>query len=144
MNITKMTEDDVGQVHEIECDTFSMPWSVNSLLEVIHDEKSLYLVVKEGGEVVGYCGLMGVMGEGYITNVAVKKGHQGKGIGRIMMEGLLVLGREKGLTAFTLEVRVSNERAISLYKSLGFRDVGVRKNFYESPTEDAMIMWLYD
>lgn len=144
MNITPMTKEDVEEVYEIECSIFSRPWSKVGFLNALLDEKNYHLVVKEGERIIAYCGLTGVLDEGYITNVAVKGEYQGRGIGKEMLISLLNLGREKGLKAFTLEVRTSNEKAIKLYQGLGFLDMGVRKNFYEAPQEDALIMWLYD
>lgn len=144
MNITPMTKEDVEEVYEIECSIFSRPWSKAGFLNALLDEKNYYLVVKEGEGIIAYCGLTGIVDEGYITNVAVKSEYQGRGIGKEMLISLLNIGREKGLKAFTLEVRTSNKKAIKLYQGLGFLDVGVRKNFYEAPQEDALIMWLYD
>jgi len=138
-----MNEADIASVYEIEKMVFSKPWSEKSFLDSLLDDKNIYLVVKEGNEIVAYCGLWSVMDEGYITNVAVKPNYQGKGIGKLMLMKLLELGKKKGLVAFTLEVRVGNHVAIKLYNSLGFVDAGVRKNFYEDPVEDGLIMWLH-
>ena len=80
--------------------------------------------------------------EGEITNVAVATAKQNLGIGRTMMEELLRQARERGITHLFLEVRVSNEKAIRLYRSLGFENCGIRKDFYEMPREDGMIMVL--
>ncbi len=143
MEIVKMNSEDVSTVCEIENMIFSKPWSMKSFLDSIHDNKNLYLVAKDGDEIVAYCGLWGIMDEGHITNVAVKENYRGKGIGKKMLNKLLELGKEKGLVAFTLEVRIGNVAAINLYKNLGFIDAGVRKNFYEDPVEDGLIMWLY-
>ena len=82
-----------------------------------------------------------IVGEGEITNVVTKNTMRGKGIGKQILEKLLEEGAKMGAEAFTLEVRVSNAPAIHLYESLGFVSEGVRKNFYEEPTEDALIMW---
>ena len=82
------------------------------------------------------------MGEGEITNVVVRDDCQNRGIGRKLMDELLMRGeKEIGIEAFTLEVRIGNRSAIHLYESLGFVSAGIRKNFYEKPVEDAMIMW---
>lgn len=144
MNITFMTEQDIASVYQIECEVFSKPWSKASFLESIENKKNIYLVAKEDEEIIGYCGLWGIIDEGHITNVAVKKSCQGKGIGKEMLKKLLEFGRGKGLVAFTLEVRVSNMSAIRLYHSLGFLDAGIRRNFYEDPIEDGLIMWLHN
>lgn len=142
MQIFEMKEADVSSVHEIERMIFSKPWSEKSFLDSLLDDKNIYLVAKEDDELVGYCGLWSVMDEGYITNVAVKPNYQGKGIGKAMLLKLLDIGKKKGILAFTLEVRVGNLVAIKLYKNLGFVEAGVRKDFYEDPVEDGLIMWL--
>lgn len=141
MIIREMKEADIPYVCEIECSIFSKPWSFNSFLSSIKDTDNIYLVVEEEEEVIGYCGLWGIVGEGQINNVAVKNEHRNKGIGRKMLQRLIDLGKEQGLEEFTLEVRVSNKNAIHLYRSLLFKDAGIRKNFYEEPAEDAIIMW---
>ena len=112
-----------------------------SFLEMIANENACYLVALIGEEVVASCGLRHIVGEGEITNVVTKGTMRGKGIGRQILLQLLEEGAKMGAEAFTLEVRVSNAPAIHLYESLGFVSEGVRKNFYEEPTEDALIMW---
>lgn len=142
MFVRTMCETDLNEVHQIECSIFSLPWSVNDFRGSISGSNNLYLVVEENEAIIGYCGFWGVVGEGQINNVAVTKAYRGRGVGKLMLEELIKRGRGMGLEAFTLEVRISNEPAIALYHNLGFRDVGIRKNFYESPIEDALIMWL--
>lgn len=137
-----MLENDVPSVYAIELRTFSHPWKENDFLQSIQNPNNIYLVVEENNSILGYCGLWGVVGEGQITNVAVAEPFHGKGIAKAMLSELLRKGREHGLETFTLEVRVSNYSAIALYHNLGFKDAGIRKNFYEAPTEDAIIMWL--
>ncbi len=142
MMIRTMKEKDLAAVHQIECSIFSKPWSMADFTDSIRSPENIYLVVEKQDEIVAYCGLWGVAGEGQINNVAVKQNLRGQGIGRAMLSLLIKLGRKQGLRAFTLEVRVSNLPAIALYRKLGFKDAGVRRNFYEAPAEDALIMWL--
>jgi ribosomal-protein-alanine N-acetyltransferase len=137
-----MNEKDLPQVCEIECSIFSKPWSEADFSKSIADPNNIYLVVEEQDNIVAYCGLWGVVGEGQINNVAVIKICRGRGIARAMLTTMLEIGRKQGLEAFTLEVRVSNLSAIALYHNVGFQDSGLRKNFYEAPMEDAVIMWL--
>ncbi|BBF44360.1 ribosomal-protein-S18p-alanine acetyltransferase [Lachnospiraceae bacterium KM106-2] len=141
--IRPMVEKDLDQVCEIEKTLFSRPWSKNDFFGSINDDSDIYLVVELDEEIVGYCGLWSVLEEGQINNVAIKKEYQSHGLGYKMLDQLIKEGRSKGLTAFTLEVRVSNVKAIRLYQKLGFTEAGVRKNFYEIPKEDALIMWNY-
>ncbi|MGB8452444.1 MAG: ribosomal protein S18-alanine N-acetyltransferase [Anaerocolumna sp.] len=143
-----MKEMDLPAVHEIECSIFSKPWSMADFKDSLQNSQNIYLVVEEQketeerNEIIAYCGLWGVAGEGQINNVAVKKANRGQGIGHAMLTALIELGQKQGLAAFTLEVRVSNLSAIALYHKSGFLEAGVRKNFYEAPVEDALIMWL--
>ena len=139
--IKPLTEEYVDQVCVLEEEAFSMPWHKESFLEMIANENACYLVALIGEEVVASCGLRHIVGEGEITNVVTKNTMRGKGIGRQILLQLLEEGTKMGAEAFTLEVRVSNAPAFHLYESLGFVSEGVRKNFYEEPTEDALIMW---
>ena len=139
--IKPLTEEYVDQVCVLEEEAFSMPWHKESFLEMIANENACYLVALIGEEVVASCGLRHIVGEGEITNVVTKNTMRGKGIGRQILLQLLEEGTKMGAEAFTLEVRVSNAPAIHLYESLGFVSEGVRKNFYEEPTEDALILW---
>ncbi|WMJ85899.1 ribosomal protein S18-alanine N-acetyltransferase [Anaerocolumna sp. MB42-C2] len=142
MLIREMQEKDLLIVHEMECSIFSKPWTVDDFKNSIQNRQNIYLVVEEEGQIIAYCGLWGVAGEGQINNVAVKKEIRDHGIGYAMLSALIEKGKKNGIDAFTLEVRVSNEAAITLYHKLDFKDAGIRKNFYEEPTEDALIMWL--
>ena len=139
--IRPLTEEYVDQVCVLEEEAFSMPWHKESFMEMIANENACYLVALAGEEVVASCGLRHIVGEGEITNVVTKSTMRGQGIGRQILVKLLEEGAKIGAQAFTLEVRVSNAPAIHLYESLGFVSEGVRKNFYEEPTEDALIMW---
>ena len=139
--IKPLTEEYVDQVCVLEEEAFSMPWHKESFLEMIANENACYLVALIGEEVVASCGLRHIVGEVEITNVVPKNTMRGKGTGRQILLQLLEEGTKMGAEAFTLEVRVSNAPAIHLYESLGFVSEGVRKNFYEEPTEDALIMW---
>ncbi|BCN29667.1 ribosomal protein S18-alanine N-acetyltransferase [Anaeromicropila herbilytica] len=143
MIVRKMKLEDIEKVCEIENILFSSPWKSHDFESSSVDNNNIYLVVVEHDEIIAYCGLWGVAGEGQINNVAVKKEYQNKKIGFLMISELIERGKGKNLTAFTLEVRVSNERAIRLYHRLGFKDAGIRKNFYDKPKEDALIMWLH-
>lgn len=141
MELRKMEEKDIDQVSKLEQDIFSMPWSKNDFLSSVKNPNHLYVVAAEQNRIVGYCGLWSVAGEGQITNMAVEKGVRGRGIGYQMLSYLIELGQQEKIQEFTLEVRESNKNAIHLYEKLGFHNEGIRKNFYEKPQEDAIIMW---
>lgn len=136
-----MTPEDVPYISRLEEETFSMPWSPESFLQMITKEDTRYYVAEEDGHLLGGCGLWMVAGEGNITNVAVVPRARRRGVGTGLLNYLMMEGDREGVTAYTLEVRVSNEAAIRMYEKLGFSSEGIRPNFYEKPTEDAMIMW---
>lgn len=138
----RMTLDDVEQVHSIEQSTFSTPWSKESLeKELTSNTQALYMVLEENNEILAYSGLWNIASEGHITNIAVKKEKRGLGLGEKVTQAIIDEGNKVGINTFTLEVRKSNIVAIRLYNKLGFTVAGVRKNFYDSPKEDAYIMW---
>ena len=137
----EMTAEDVPFISRLEEETFSMPWSTASFLQMIEKEDARYYVAEEDGKLLGGCGLLLIAGEGNITNVVVAPEARRRGVATEMLTHLLAAGDREGLTAYTLEVRVSNQAAIGLYEKLGFASEGIRPNFYEKPTEDAMIMW---
>lgn len=142
--VRTLKKEDLPQVAELEQRIFSEPWSLSSFEDALLQTENIYVMAELDGELAGYCGLWGVAGEGQIYNVAVAEEYRSRGIGGAMMRAILERGRAAGLTAFTLEVRKSNVHAISLYEKLGFESAGIRKNFYNLPKEDAVIMWLRD
>ena len=137
----RMTPEDVPFISKLEEETFSMPWSASSFLEMISKEDARYYVAEEDGRILGGCGVLMVAGEGNITNVVIAPASRNRGIGTAMLQHLMMEGDKEGLTAYTLEVRVSNVVAIHVYEKLGFESVGVRPGFYEKPSEDALILW---
>ena len=138
--VRKMQPEDLLQVCEIEKDNFSLPWSEKSFLESMERNDTLFLVALNGEEVAGYLGCYCVAGEGEITNVAVKSSYRRQGIGGKLLETLYEEAKALHTQEFFLEVRESNEAAIGLYSRQGFVKEGVRKNFYEQPVENAVIM----
>ncbi len=140
MILRRMTEADLDKVAEMEKEIFSTPWSKAGFEESLRQSYShFYVVVMD--DIVGYCGVHNLGGDGEISNVAVDEKYRGKGIAYEMLQFAMNEMRKEGVEAFTLEVRASNTPAIKLYEKLGFSNAGVRKNFYENPTEDAIIMW---
>lgn len=126
-------------IAELERECFSSPWSENAVLESYEADTSFFVFL-ENEKIIGYAGLQIVLDEGYVTNIAVTKKARGRGIGGALVEALVNFSKEKNLAFISLEVRESNIPAISLYKKFGFEDKGKRKAFYQSPTEDAIIM----
>lgn len=141
ITIRFMEERDIKAVAAIEKHIFSMPWSKQAFYDMLQNDKALYFVAEEEGVIAGYCGVFCIVGEGDIMNVAVVRERRGRGIASAMLHELLKQAADRGITEFTLEVRAGNTPAIHLYERLGFAIEGIRKNFYEKPTEDALIMW---
>ena len=145
MLIREMTFDDIASAVQIEKECFSLPWSEKSFRDSIERDDTLFLVCEECLEenvkvVTGYIGMYISFDEGNITNVAVSPLYRKKGYGEALVFTAKEKAKEKQVEKIFLEVRVSNAPAISLYKKMGFEDLGVRKNFYDHPREDAGIM----
>lgn len=141
IEVREMRPEDLGRVAEIEKEIFSMPWSQKGFEDSLAAGNTVYLTALVDGTVSGYCGFIQVLDEAEITNVAVAENVRKRGIGFRMMSELLKRAEEKGVAQILLEVRTSNQAAIRLYKRLGFQAESIRKNFYENPREDAVIMW---
>lgn len=141
MTIVPMVERHLVALAEIEKACFHAPWSESMLREEL--DKGIFLVAERDGQAVGYVGCQTVLDEGYITNVAVSPDARRQGIARALIAKLTDEARAAGLAFVTLEVRASNAPAIALYEGAGFGRVGVRKNFYTAPTEDAVLMTLF-
>lgn len=141
LQIDDMRKEDLEQVSTMEAACFSMPWSKKSFEENLNRSDAVYVVARDGDKVLGYCGAYVILNEADINQVAVEPLHRKKGIGGKMLAALLDKLGKAGADAVTLEVRKSNEAAIALYESMGFVTEGIRKNFYEKPVEDALIMW---
>ena len=140
MTIVKMNESHVAPIAALEQLCFNDPWSETSIASELDNPLSLWLVALEGETVVGYVGSQTVMGWTDMMNVAVHPDHRRKGIGRALVEELERLLQEQGNECLTLEVRASNTPAKTLYFDLGFNQVGLRKNYYRNPKEDALIL----
>ncbi len=140
--IRKIEESYLDRIMEIEKDAFSTPWSRESFLMEINENKlAKYVVAEVDGLVVGYGGFWLIIDEAHITNIAVIGDYRNKGVGKKILEGLIGLSLYHRLSSMTLEVRVSNEPAKKLYTSYGFQKVGIRPNYYADEKEDAIIMW---
>ena len=141
MTVVPMEERHLDTLAEIEKACFHTPWSADMLREELG--KGIFLVAEQDGAVAGYVGCQTVLDEGYITNVAVSPDCRRRGIGRALIAELTERAKRAGLAFVTLEARASNAPAITLYEGAGFRRVGVRKNFYTAPAEDAVLMTLF-
>ena len=139
IKVRRMEVSDIGPLANIEKQCFSRPWSEREFGHLVGKTDALYLVA----DVTFEDGMRKIVGnEGDIDNVAVLPEFRNLGIAGKLLDGLLDMGRQKGVTEFTLEVRVGNEYAIKLYEKAGFVSEGIRPGFYEDPKEDANIMWI--
>ena len=140
MVLREMLVDDLDQVMVIENDLFHVPWTKEGFFTFLTRDDAMFLVVEEKGEILAYCGMLMVLDEGDITNVAVRRDRQREGIGNFLLQSLLRFAADRGITAVHLEVRAGNETAIRLYERNGFERDGLRKNYYSDPKEDAVLM----
>ena len=140
MMITNMTADHVSQVAELEKLCFSDPWSENSVASELSNKLSYWLVALEGERVAGYVGSQTVMGETDMMNIAVHPDFRRRGIAEELVNALVDGLKNMDSHCLTLEVRTSNAPAIALYEKLGFQQIGLRKNYYRNPREDALIL----
>ncbi len=133
------------QVLRIEQQVYPQPWSMALFLsELSMRGTRLYIVARVGATVVGYAGLMLIVGEGHISTIAVEPAWQRRTIGRRLLLTLIRRGIERGAAALTLEVRMTNHAAQAMYRTFGFAPAGVRKNYYTATNEDALVMWAQD
>ena len=138
--IINADEKHVEQLEALENICFSMPWTRDFLLSQLPDDRHVFITAVEGEKVLGYVGMMYVLDEGYISNVAVAPERRRKGIADALIAELIERCRALELSFVTLEVRAGNAPAISLYEKHGFSPVGKRKNYYDFPKEDAILM----
>lgn len=135
------TADDIPAIANIEKQSFSTPWSENAIYESMQSNTSFY-IARIDNTITGYMGISKVAGEGYVTNVATLPKYRRTGVGKALLQYVINACKDE-LEFISLEVRVSNLAAISLYEKFGFSEVGKRKNFYTHPNEDALIMTKY-
>ena len=140
VSIRNAGPEDLEALEALEQQCFSLPWTGTMLQSQLPDGMHEFLVAEEDERVLGYVGMMFVLDEGYISNVAVAPDSRRRGIGDLLIQELLHRCEEHGLTFVTLEVREHNEPAIALYRKHGFAPVGLRKNYYEAPVENAILM----
>ena len=139
--IIDTTETQLEQIEAIERQCFSCPWTLEQLRSQLSDDRHVFLAaVAESGAVLGYVGMMFVLDEGYISNVAVAPDFRRQGVADALISALMTRAEELGLAFVTLEVRAGNEPAKALYAIHGFVPVGRRKNYYDLPKEDAILM----
>ena len=149
MMIRRMVAEDIPQVEQIERSLFSDAWSEQGFLDTLDSPYAIALaavetkgdtIEKGQDRIIGYIIMYVSFEEGEISNVAVTETAQNQGIGSALLQAILEIGSEETVTRFILEVRVSNKPAIALYNKFEFEQIGIRRDFYEKPREDALIM----
>ena len=143
IEIKKMTSSHIGEIARLEKECFSSPWSEDGLKSELDNNFARFFVAFSGEKIAGYIGSHNVLGEVYITNVAVFPEFRRNGVGKALIEFLVDEMKTENAEFVTLEVRESNLNAISLYEKCGFEKVGKRKDFYEKPRENGVLMTNY-
>ena len=144
MKIVEMIHSHTEILHDLEKLCFSKPWSRKALEDQVDNPRAYFVTAMEGEAVLGYGGMHCAADECYIDNIAVFRRYRGRGLGTAIIERLAQEARRRGCRFISLEVRVSNKKAIRLYERCGFQREGERKNFYSAPMEDGLILtrWL--
>ena len=139
MEILTMTLQDLEDMKDTLYSDFDNFWSYNVLKQELENKNTTYIVAKENDEIIGFAGIMICLDEATLNNIVVKKSFRNKGIGGELLEALIELCSEMSIHSFTLEVNVNNIPAIKLYEKFGFKNLGIRKKYYNNAT-DAYIM----
>ena len=137
------SEAEARQLAGIERECFAHPLEETQIRSLLGDEKNIFLAAREGGLLTGSVWAQTVLDEGYIGNVAVRPAFRRRGLADALLNALHGLGRERGLSFLTLEVRAGNAPAIALYEKNGYTRVGRRPGYYDHPKEDAILMTYY-
>lgn len=137
--VMKADKTKASHIAELEKECFSLPWSKKTITEAM-ENGTIFFTAQKGEKTVGYIGVSIILDEGYITNIAVTKKERKKGVGTALLERVFAEARDNNLSFISLEVRENNKKAISLYEKFGFKKEGKRKNFYDNPKEDALIL----
>lgn len=136
----KIEESDIEQIASLEQQIFTDAWTSQGIGETYCQKQAFITVSEEEGRINGYCIIYYVLDEGEIARIAVDSNFRKQGIGHRLLDYTSSVCREKGVTRLLLDVRESNQGARAFYKNCGFAEDGIRKNFYENPTEHAVLM----
>lgn len=139
--VRPMEPRDLPEVLAIEGEAFSLPWSMETFRSLLEREPWALLVLEApSGAVAGYAVLGCVIDQGELANIAIRAADRGRGWGATLLDGVLAEAARRGVQQLFLEVRRSNEAAAALYRSRGFQEIGIRRNYYEAPREDARVL----
>lgn len=140
MEMVKLSNDHIDEIMQIEVEAYPDAWSRNMFVQELKLDKSYFFVALSEGKVIGYAGFWLILDEAHITSLTIRNDYRGHGLGRDLLRFILDMGIDANATMATLEVRETNISACSLYKKMGFDEVGIRKNYYPSTGEDAIVM----
>jgi len=142
LSFRSMVMDDIDTIARIERESFTSPWSADAFrMELTQNHFAKYMILERDGETIGYGGMWLIVDEAHITNIAIREPYRGQGLGERLLREMMRTAAWFGALRITLEVRVTNDRAQSLYRKLGFYDAGMRPRYYSDNQEDALIMW---
>lgn len=140
MEIKTLDENDVSEIYRIEKSCFTKPWEKSVILGTVKQKTYVYIGAFENGVLVGYGSAAVIHNECYVNRIAVVESSRKKGVGSAIVAAMIEFCENEGDDFISLEVRKSNSAAIALYEKHGFEKVGERRNFYDNPTENALIM----
>lgn len=143
MRFAPMKVDDLTDVLIIENDVYPYPWTRGNFLDSIYNGYQTWAVREESGALAGYFLLMFAVDEAHLLNISVRRDLHGHGVGRMQLDKVVELSKENGMNSVLLEVRPSNQRALTVYQRYGFVQIGLRKGYYpaaEGKREDAIVM----
>jgi len=141
----KMQHSDLQEVQDIESQVYPYPWTERNFLDSLYQAHENWIARDESGALLGYFVVMLAVDEAHLLNITVRGDLHGQGIGRLLLDKVMSLSREKGMASVLLEVRPSNTRALAMYEHDGFMRIGVRRAYYPAPAnarEDAIVMRL--
>lgn len=141
MLIRAMDLDDLDRIVELEHILFTSAWNKSDFIyELLENQFSFNYVLEENDQIIGYVGVWLMYEQSQITTIGVDPAYWRRGLGRMLMQEMIELAMKQGCEKMSLEVRISNQPAISLYQSLGFETVAIRKDYYQDNHEDAYLM----
>lgn len=140
LSIRPMASEDLERIVEIENECYSVPWSEATFRGLLRRRDADVVAAVADGAIVGYAAFWCVLDQGELGNVAVTQAWRGRGIAAVLIEEILRRADRRGVAEVFLEVRPSNTTARRLYERFGFAQVGRRRNYYQRPTEDAIVM----
>lgn len=143
LRLARMQLDDLPEVLTIENDVYPYPWTRGNFLDSLYSRYETWTLREASGALAGYFLLMPAVDEAHLLNISVRRDLHGHGLGRLLLDKVTAIAKEKGMKSVLLEVRPSNRRALNVYQRYGFVQIGVRKGYYPAAgnaREDAIVM----